>query len=143
MSVLMAFLALVLLGCDKPKDEPSDPQQKPEEVVVDPGKPGGDAGEKQDEGAGVDPGKEPGEDLGENPGENPGEEPGEDPGENPGTEPIPGEGDELPCTIPPTVGEVPLDQLSGYGKDVTGGEGSGAKVLHFNNGKALQTWLLQ
>ena len=57
-----------------------------------------------------------------------------------GTDPIPGEGDELECTTPPTVGTVPVDQLVGYGANVTGGEGG--TILHFNNGKALQTWLL-
>ena len=55
-------------------------------------------------------------------------------------EPLPGEGDELECTTPPTIGTVPVDQLSGYAQNVTGGEGG--QVLHFNNGKALQTWLL-
>ena len=59
-----------------------------------------------------------------------------------GDDPIPGEGDELPCLSPPAVG---TDQtaLVGYGAGVTGGEGSGSQVLHFDNGKALQTWLLQ
>ena len=66
-----------------------------------------------------------------------------DPGDDPGSEPIPGEGDELPCLSPPTVGTVDQTALVGYGAGVTGGEGSGSQVLHFDNGKALQTWLLQ
>ncbi|MBR5699522.1 MAG: hypothetical protein IKX37_00345, partial [Bacteroidales bacterium] len=64
--------------------------------------------------------------------------------DDPDTPPVPGEGDELECPNPPTVGEVPIDQLVGYGASVTGGnEATGANILHFNNGKALQTWLLQ
>ena len=70
-------------------------------------------------------------------------DPGDDPGDDPGSEPIPGEGDELPCLSPPTVGTVDQTALVGYGAGVTGGEGSGSQVLHFDNGKALQTWLLQ
>ena len=66
-----------------------------------------------------------------------------DPGDNPGSEPIPGEGDELPCLSPPAVETVDQTALVGYGAGVTGGEGSGSQVLHFDNGKALQTWLLQ
>ncbi len=60
-----------------------------------------------------------------------------------GDDPIPGEGDELPCLSPPAVGTVDQTALVGYGAGVTGGEGSGSQVLHFDNGKALQTWLLQ
>jgi len=70
-------------------------------------------------------------------------DPGDDPGDDPGSEPIPGEGDELPCLSPPAVGTVDQTALVGYGAGVTGGEGSGSQVLHFDNGKALQTWLLQ
>ena len=70
-------------------------------------------------------------------------DPGDDPGDDPGSEPIPGEGDELPCLSPPAVGTVDPTALVGYGAVVTGGEGSGGNVLHFNSGKALQTWLLQ
>lgn len=70
-------------------------------------------------------------------------DPGDNPGDDPGSEPIPGEGDELPCLSPPTVGTVDQTALVGYGAGVTGGEGSGSQVLHFNSGKALQTWLLQ
>ena len=72
-------------------------------------------------------------------------ESGETPGpDDPDTPPVPGEGDELECPNPPTVGEVPIDQLVGYGASVTGGNAAtGANILHFNNGKALQTWLLQ
>lgn len=70
-------------------------------------------------------------------------DPGDDPGDDSGSEPIPGEGDELPCLSPPAVGTVDQTALVGYGAGVTGGEGSGSQVLHFDNGKALQTWLLQ
>lgn len=70
-------------------------------------------------------------------------DPGDDPGDDSGSEPIPGEGDELPCLSPPVVGTVDQTALVGYGAGVTGGEGSGSQVLHFDNGKALQTWLLQ
>ena len=57
--------------------------------------------------------------------------------------PTPGEGDELDCPTPPTVGTVELDKAYGYGAGVTGGEGAtSANILHFDNGKALQTWLL-
>lgn len=58
-----------------------------------------------------------------------------------GEEPTPGESADLNCPTPPTVGNVPVDGLYGYGAGVTGGEGG--TVLHFNSGKALQTWLLQ
>ena len=53
-----------------------------------------------------------------------------------------GEG-ELECPDPPQEGTVELDKLYGYGQaaGVTGGAGA-STVLHFNNGKALQTWLL-
>ena len=41
------------------------------------------------------------------------------------------------------MGTVSLDALTGYAAGVTGGEGAtSANVLHFDNGKALQTWLL-
>ena len=70
-------------------------------------------------------------------------DPGDDSGDDPGDDPIPGEGDELPCLSPPAVGTVDQTALVGYGAGVTGGEGSGSQVLHFNSGKALQTWLLQ
>ncbi|MBQ9410468.1 MAG: hypothetical protein IJU21_02540 [Bacteroidales bacterium] len=60
-----------------------------------------------------------------------------------GEDPQPGESADLQCPTPPTVGNVPLDQLTGYGAGVTGGAGAGSKTYHFNNGKALQTWLLQ
>ena len=65
--------------------------------------------------------------------------------EDPQDPPTPGEGDEFTCPDPPTVGSVELDKLYGYAAaaNVTGGEGaSTANVLHFNSGKALQTWLL-
>ena len=61
----------------------------------------------------------------------------EDPGNDPGT---PAEGAELDCPDPPEVGTVDVAALTGYGEKVTGGEGG--QVLHFNSGKALQTWLL-
>lgn len=56
------------------------------------------------------------------------------------TPPMPGEGDELDCPNPPTVGTVDMTALTGYGAGVTGG--ANGTVLHFNSGKALQTWLL-
>ena len=59
----------------------------------------------------------------------------------PGEEPTPGESADLNCPTPPTVGTVDPTALVGYGSGVTGGEGG--TVLHFNSGKALQTWLLQ
>lgn len=55
-------------------------------------------------------------------------------------DPTPSDGAELECTNPPTVGDVALDQLTGYAAGVTGG--ANGNVLHFNSGKALQTWLL-
>ncbi len=68
---------------------------------------------------------------------------GSDPGGDPQDPPQPGEGDELDCPNPPTVGTVELDKVYGYGAGVTGGEGAtSANILHFDNGKALQTWLL-
>ena len=74
----------------------------------------------------------------------PGDDPGDNPGDNPGDDPTPtGETDDLACPTPPTVGTVDQTALVGYGAGVTGGEGSGSQVLHFDNGKALQTWLLQ
>lgn len=76
------------------------------------------------------------------PGEGGGEEPG---GDEPGDDPVPGESADLTCPAPPTVGEVDPTQMVGYAaaKGVTGGAGTGSKTYHFNNGKALQTWLLQ
>jgi len=62
--------------------------------------------------------------------------------ENPGEETAEGE---LECTTPPTVGTVDMTAMYGYAAaaNVTGGgNATGADVLHFNNGKALQTWLL-
>lgn len=74
----------------------------------------------------------------------PGNDPGDNPGDNPGDDPTPtGETDDLACPTPPAVGTVDQTALVGYGAGVTGGEGSGSQVLHFDNGKALQTWLLQ
>jgi len=68
-----------------------------------------------------------------------GEEPG---GEEPQT---PGEIAELDCPNPPSVGTVAANKLYGYAQaaGVTGGDAADAThVLHFDNGKALQTWLL-
>jgi len=53
------------------------------------------------------------------------------------------EQDDLECPAPPKEGTVEMDCLTGYGEKTTGGKGaSAANVLHFDNGKALQTWLL-
>ena len=63
-----------------------------------------------------------------------------------GSEVNPGGAAELECTNPPAEGEVETDKLYGFAEaaGVTGGEGASAvNVLHFNNGKALQTWLLE
>ena len=50
---------------------------------------------------------------------------------------------ELECPDPPQTGTVPLDKLYGYATGVTGGDAAtSANILHFDNGKALQTWLL-
>ena len=52
---------------------------------------------------------------------------------------------ELDCPDPPVEGNVELDRMYGYAQaaGVTGGEGAtAANTLHFNSGKALQTWLL-
>ena len=50
---------------------------------------------------------------------------------------------ELECPDPPQTGTVPLDHLYGYATGVTGGDAAtSANILHFDNGKALQTWLL-
>ena len=50
---------------------------------------------------------------------------------------------ELECPNPPQTGTVPLDHLYGYATGVTGGDAAtSANILHFDNGKALQTWLL-
>ena len=50
---------------------------------------------------------------------------------------------ELECPDPPQIGTVELDKLYGYATGVTGGDAAtSANILHFNNGKALQTWLL-
>ena len=68
------------------------------------------------------------------------DDPGPDNPSDPDNPPVPGEGAELECTTPPTVGEVALDALYGYAAGVTGG--ANGTVLHFNSGKALQTWLL-
>ena len=64
-------------------------------------------------------------------------------GTDPGDDPIPGENAELECPDPPQTGTVELDKLYGYAAGVTGGDAAtSANILHFDNGKALQTWLL-
>ena len=65
-------------------------------------------------------------------------------GESGGEDPTPGESADLECPTPPTVATVDPTQMVGFAaaKGVTGGAGTGAKTYHFNNGKALQTWLL-
>ena len=70
----------------------------------------------------------------------------EDP-DNPDEPVEPGENAELECTNPPQSGQVDPTVMYGFAQaaGVTGGDGAGnaaPKVLHFNNGKALQTWLL-
>lgn len=60
--------------------------------------------------------------------------------DNPDQPVTPADGAELDCPNPPTIGTVDATALTGYGEKVTGGEGG--TVLHFNSGKALQTWLL-
>ena len=43
----------------------------------------------------------------------------------------------------PETGNVALDQLYGYAEGVTGGDAAtSVNILHFDSGKALQTWLL-
>ena len=50
---------------------------------------------------------------------------------------------ELECPDPPQTGTVEPDHLYGYATGVTGGDAAtSANILHFDNGKALQTWLL-
>ena len=89
------------------------------------------AAQETDPGTGGDPGS----------GGDPGDDPGDDPGS--GGDPVPADGDELPCPAPPAIGTVDPEALVGYGAGVTGGAGaSDANILHFDNGKALQTWLL-
>lgn len=124
-AVILA-LALIALGCApaQPAAEPPSQQQvvpeKPEEPEdPEPPEDPEDSGEPQDP-----------EDQ-----ENP-----EDP-EDPPVQA--GESDDLVCPTPPSVGTVDLTALVGYGAGVTGGAGEGARTLHFNSGRALQTWLLQ
>ena len=50
---------------------------------------------------------------------------------------------DLECPDPPTVGTVGLGDQTGYGAGVTGGSAATEEnILHFDTGKALQTWLL-
>ena len=70
---------------------------------------------------------------------------GSDPGEDPDDPDEPAEAAELECTNPPATGTVDPTALYGFAEaaGVTGGEGASAtNILHFNSGKALQTWLL-
>ena len=63
----------------------------------------------------------------------------------PTPDPEPDEGGEQECTTPPTVSTVDPLKMYGFAEaaGVTGGDdASSANILHFNNGKALQTWLL-
>ena len=65
--------------------------------------------------------------------------------DEPGEPDDPAETAELECTNPPANGTVDPTRMYGFAEaaGVTGGEGaSGTNVLHFDNGKALQTWLL-
>ena len=60
-------------------------------------------------------------------------------------EPGPDEGGEQECTNPPATGTVDPTAMYGFAEaaGVTGGDNaSSANILHFNDGKALQTWLL-
>ena len=66
------------------------------------------------------------------------------PDPDPDPDPTPDEMADLECPNPPASGQVPIDALTGYAAvaNVTGGAGaSQANILHFNNGRALQTWL--
>lgn len=66
--------------------------------------------------------------------------------ENPDDPDTPGEAEgELDCPNPPVEGNVDPTVMYGYAQaaGVTGGEGAAADhILHFDSGKALQTWLL-
>lgn len=69
---------------------------------------------------------------------------GEDP-QDPEDPEEPAEDADLDCPNPPSTGTVELDRMSGFAEaaGVTGGDkASAANILHFNDGKALQTWLL-
>ena len=66
-------------------------------------------------------------------------------GEDPQDPEDPEEAADLECTNPPAVGTVDPTVMYGYAEadGVTGGEGAtGPNILHFDTGKALQTWLL-
>ena len=68
-----------------------------------------------------------------------------DPGDDPEQPVEPGTIAELECPNPPAEGTVDPDKLYGYAEaaGVTGGDAAtSANILHFDNGKALQTWLL-
>ncbi|MBO4670774.1 MAG: hypothetical protein J5640_02900 [Bacteroidales bacterium] len=66
----------------------------------------------------------------------------DDPG-TPDDPDVPASSAELECTTPPQAATVDPTMLYGFARSVTGGEGAtSANVLHFDNGKALQTWLL-
>ena len=75
-----------------------------------------------------------------------GEQPGGDDPDDPDDPDTPGEAEgELDCPNPPVEGNVDPTVMYGYAQaaGVTGGEGAAADhILHFDSGKALQTWLL-
>ena len=66
-------------------------------------------------------------------------------GEDPQDPEDPEESADLECTNPPATGTVDPTAMYGFAqaKGVTGGDNAtSANILHFNDGKALQTWLL-
>ena len=132
--LIIVFLALVAWACGKTPEAaaPEEGKQDPSQEQVDPGQ---DTGE--------DPEPEPEPEPDPNPDPDPDPDPDPEPDPEPDPDPIPGEGDELDCPNPPATGSVDLSALTGYGEGVTGGaEATSAHILHFNDGKALQTWLL-
>ena len=67
------------------------------------------------------------------------------PGGDPQNPEDPEDNDELECTNPPATGTVDPTVMYGYAQayGVTGGDNAtSGNILHFDNGKALQTWLL-
>jgi len=134
--LLLMVAVPLLLMCSKPEKAGGDEKTGLVEIVGSGGdNTGGDTGGDNSDGGDDTGGDTGGDDTGGDTGG--GDTGGGDTG---GGNPLPSEGDELECTDPPSVGDVPLDGLSGYAEGVTGGEGG--TVLHFDNGKALQTWLL-
>lgn len=129
---IAAAASLMVLSCNKTDEKDSKEDGTEQEVD----KPGDEDPNDPDN---------PGGDAPDNPGgeDNPGDE--DDPGYDPDkpVEPVVNPDGELECPNPPTVGTVEIDKLYGYATGVTGGEGATASnILHFNDGKALQTWLL-